>query len=436
MVIWYISKYASPSKYYFGTRHFYLGEEWVKKGHEVYIFTSNASHLTNNLPKFKGKSYSEKINGVNTVWLNTYRSERSSGMTRILSWLHFEWQLFTLGKRKIAKPDVVIISSLSLLTVINAYLFAKRHGAKLIFEIRDIWPLSAIELGGYSKGHPFMRLLAWIEKFGYRKAGAIVGTIPNLAEHVQNVIGTNNKCYCIPQGLSLDFYKDNEKLDDAYIDKNIPKNKFIVAYAGTINANNPLDTLIEAAKKLANHQNIHFLIIGKGDMKEKWMERTKDLSNVSFPPPVDKKKINHFLSFVDVCFDSFESTLARYGLSRNKWIDYMFAGKPIICSYSGYQSMINEANSGSFVKYGDVDGLVNEIVAYSKKDKCELEAMGARAKKYLLENRTFDKLASQYENIMNNIPPVNTKIVASETYSPQGREQAIVKKEVELEVGN
>ena len=55
MVIWYISKYASPQKYFFGTRHFYLAEEWVKKEHEVCVFTSNSSHLTDQLPVFNDK---------------------------------------------------------------------------------------------------------------------------------------------------------------------------------------------------------------------------------------------------------------------------------------------------------------------------------------------------------------------------------------------
>ena len=400
MVIWYISKYASPQKYYFGTRHFYLAEQWVKNGHEAFVITSNASHLTDNLPKFKNKSFSEVINGVKTIWLNTYRSKKSAGLSRILSWIHFEWQLLTFNKKDLSRPDVVIVSSLSLLTVLNGYRFAKKNKAKFIFEIRDIWPLTAIELGGYSKNHPLMLLLSKIEKFGYKKADAIVGTIPNLKEHVTSIIGENAKTYCVPQGLSLDFYQENEKLDDSYVEKYIPRDKFIVAYAGTINANNPLDTLIKAAEKLSLNPNIHFLIVGNGQLKNKWIEKTSHLPNVSFPPVVSKKQVNHLLSFVDVCYDSFESVLARFGLSRNKWIDYMFAGKPIICSYSGYQSMIDEARSGSFVPFGDVDLLINKILAYSKMDRKELLAMGERGKNFLIQNRTFEKLSLDYVSIM------------------------------------
>lgn len=400
MVIWYLCKYASPEKYFFGTRHFYLGKEWAKEDHQVNIFTSNSNHLTESLPQFKSKSFRENIEGVNTIWLKGLKSKKSSGLWRILSWFHFEWQLLTVSKKRIDKPEIIIVSSLSLLTVINGYIFSKRYKAKLIFEVRDIWPLSAIELGKFSKHNPFIIFLSKIEKLGYRKAKAIVGTIPNLGLHVQEIIGSSEKCFCIPQGISLDFYNKSKLLSEEYKEKFIPKNKFIVAYTGTLNTNNPLETLIEAANILKDNNQIHFLIVGKGDKKEKLLDLSENLSNVSFPPAVDKNQVNNLLSMVNVCYDSFSSQLAKFGLSRNKWIDYMYAGKPIVCSYSGFQSMVNEANCGSFVEYGDAIALAQEILKYSKMSISELENIGGRGKLFIIENRTFNKLASQYIRIM------------------------------------
>jgi len=402
MVIWYLCKYASPQKYFFGTRHFYLGAEWVKNGHEVTVFTSNANHLSDNLPKFEGKFFEEEIEGVKTIWLNGKKAKTSSGLARVLSWLQFEWQLFSLPKKKYSKPDVVIASSLSLLTILNGYWLSKKHKAKFILEIRDIWPLSAMELGGYSKYHPFMFLLAIIEKFGYKNARAIVGTMPNLGAHVEQRIGSKNKVFCIPQGVNLSFYDNQQELDGEYIKKYMPTDKFIICYAGTLNANNPLETLIEAADILKTHPQIHFLIVGNGDRKEFLQTKAKNLSNISFPPPVQKKQVNHLLQYSAVCYDSFSSELAKFGLSRNKWIDYMFAEKPIICSYSGFQSMLNEANSGSFVEYGNAQILAQEILKYYRMDSEEIKRLGRNGKEFLLTNRTFQKLAKQYEEIFVN----------------------------------
>ncbi|AWO01184.1 hypothetical protein DLD77_05500 [Chitinophaga alhagiae] len=395
MNIWYICKYASPEKYFFGTRHFYLSEEWVKMGHEVSIITSNASHMSDNLPKFKGKMFFEVINGVKTFWLNTYRSKTSTGISRFLSWLHFEWQVLTMPKQKAGRPDVVIASSLSLFTVISAWIYARQHKARLIFEVRDIWPLSAILLGNYSPKHPIIRLLAMIEKFGYRKADAIVGTIPNLQQHVRNVSSSSAPVYCIPQGLSLSFYEKQESIPPGYFNA-IPPNAFVVCYAGTISINNPLSTLVEAARLLKNERDIYFVIVGDGSNKPNLQEEAKGLPNVLFLPPLKKSQINDLLVKVHVCYDSFESFLAAYGLSRNKWIDYMYAGKPLVCSYDGFQSMVNEAGNGAFVKYGDSRALADKLYEYYLTPRTELAEIGLKGKEFLLTHRTFDRLAKEY----------------------------------------
>jgi len=402
-VIWLICKYASPIKYYFGTRHFYLGEEWVKKGNKVYIFTSNSNHLTKSLPSFKGKSFKEDINGIDTIWLNTFKSKTNNGFSRIVSWFHFEWQVLTVSKKKFHKPDVIIVSSLSLLSVVSGLILSKRYKAKFILEIRDIWPLSIIELGHYSKWHPFILFLSWVEKLGYKKADVIVGTMPNLEEHVKNKIKSYKKVVCVPQGINLDFYKNKSFLSDHFMDEVFTKikGKFIVAYIGTINPNNPIDLLLEAAEILKKRTDIFFLILGDGSRRNFLKVKYSNLNNVKFIDPINKSLVNHFLQNVSVCFDSLDSSIAKYGLSRNKWIDYMYAAKPIICSFSGFQSMINEVNAGSFVPYGDAKALAMEIEKYAAMDKIDLQRMGQRGHDYIISNRNFSKLALDYLKLMD-----------------------------------
>ena len=229
MNIWYISKYATPSKYFFGTRHFFLAEEWVKYGVDVTVITSNSSHLSNSLPKFSKTTFIEYINGVRTIWVNTFKSRKSSGVSRIVSWFDFDLKLLMFSKKKLSNPDVIIISSLSLTTILPAWFLSRKYNAKLVFEIRDIWPLSIIVLGNYSEFNPFIIYLSWLEKFGYKKSNLIVGTMPNLIEHVRINCKISTKCICIPQGLSINFYNNEQiELDPHYIISHIPINKFII----------------------------------------------------------------------------------------------------------------------------------------------------------------------------------------------------------------
>ena len=135
--VWLICKYASPEKYFFGTRHFYLAEEWVKSGHDVTIFTSNSSHLTDKLPQFKEGRMLETIDGVKTIWLNVFKTKKNSSMGRILGWVHFELKVLFTSKRKFKKPDVIIASSLSILSIISGFLLSRYYKARFILEIRS-----------------------------------------------------------------------------------------------------------------------------------------------------------------------------------------------------------------------------------------------------------------------------------------------------------
>lgn len=397
--IWLICKYASPEKYFFGTRHFYFAEEWVKNGHEVTVFTSNASHLTDKLPQFSGSRMVEDIQGVRTVWLKLRKSIRSSSATRVLSWLHFEWKVLTTSKKQLKRPDVVIASSLSILSIISGYLLARYYKARFILEIRDIWPLSAIHLGGYKPNNPVMWLLGILEKFGYRKAEVIVGTMPNLLEHVREVEPRFKDCVCIPQGIKEELLYEFEPLGDKYISETFTPKTFKVAYAGTINSNNPIDILLEAVSNLPVEEQVEAYILGSGSMLETYKKKYAHCNQIKFVPEIPKKLVKAFLEQTDICFDAIDTQIAKFGLSRNKWIDYMNAGKPILCSFTGYQSMINEANCGSFVPYGNVDLLAKEILKYKTMPAEELLVIGKRAKEYLKKNRLMCQLARDYEKL-------------------------------------
>jgi glycosyltransferase involved in cell wall biosynthesis len=395
--IWLICKYASPEKYFFGTRHFFLSEAWIKNGYDVTIFTSNSSHLTDKLPRFSGSRMIEDINGVKTIWLKVIKSRNSSSFLRILSWIHFELKILMTPKRDISKPDVIIVSSLSILSIISGYIFSRIYKAKFLLEIRDIWPLSAKKLGRFGNHNIFIFLLSALERFGYRNADVIVGTMPNLIEHVGNIERRYKKCVCIPQGITLEQLDSEEKLSEEYIQQTFTKSTFKVVYAGTINVNNPLEVLLEAILKIPDSEMVECYVLGSGSMLDMYRVKFQSCQRIKFIPPIPKNQVKSFIRQTDLCFDSIDSEIAKYGLSRNKWIDYMNAGRPIICSYSGFQSMINESGCGSFVEFGNVELLAKKILEYKNMTKELRTEIGENGRKFLKENRLFPILAKQYE---------------------------------------
>jgi len=401
--IWYVSKYASPLKYGFASRHFYLAKEFIENGNPTIIISSDSNHLVN-IPYRKPIYYKEEIDGVETWWIRTIKYKSANSFRRIVSWFDFEIKFWFMPKSRLRKPDILIISSLSLLTILNGVLLKRKYGCRLIFEIRDIWPLTLIEEGGFKPYNPFVLMLAWVEKMGYRNADIIVGTMPNLSEHVNNVMGHEMKCTCIPFGYDPSFYINSQLLPDDYIENFIPKGKIVVGYAGTIGLTNALEPFIDCAIAMKDNPHIHFLLVGGGRLLNQLKERANGLSNITFAPKVVKTQVQSVLSHCNILYLSVkDSRVWNYGLSLNKLIDYMMAAKPIIASYNGYPSMINEAGCGRFIPANNVTILKQTIEEYASLSQQELFEIGKRGRDWLVRNRPYEKIAKNYCKLMDGI---------------------------------
>lgn len=397
MNIWFISKYASSPLYAKApSRLFYLAKEAKELGHEVRLITSDSNHFTS-IPE-TGKVYNyENQDTVDIVWIKTKKYKKTASIERILSWLDFEWKLFRMPLKKIIKPDVVIISSLSIFTIFYGYFLKKRYSSFLVFEIRDIWPLTLIEEGGFSKWHPLSIIIGFVEKFGYKNSDLIVGTMPNLKQHVLNSGVLNKQVFCSPLGFEPNKYlEENLSLNNPFQNL-IPEEKVVIGYAGSMGISNGLDIFIEAIKSMNSYTNIHFLLVGSGDLKEKFQNSLSENSNVTFLPRIEQDHVKYFLNKCDILYLSTQhSKVWDFGQSMNKVVEYMLSAKPIIATYTGFPSMINEANCGIFLNTTKSEELVNTFVKYALMSNSEREAIGKNGRSWIFENRKYNKLASEY----------------------------------------
>jgi len=402
LCIWYISKYVvPPTQAGVGSRGFHILREIARMGHQCLLVTSDSNHLAK-IPALEEPYRLETVQGVDVCWLRTRKYVGAKSLGRALSWLDFEWKLLRHRKRSLPKPDVIIASSLSPLTILNGIWLKHKFKCRLVFEVRDIWPLTIVEEGNFSRFNPFVIALGLIERIGYCRADQIVGTMPNLEAHVREITGQNRPVYCIPMGIYESELENVLPLPHDYAPKHIPIGKFLVCHAGTIGITNALDTFFECALLMQEHKDIHFLMVGKGDLKTHYQELYEDLPNVSFAPAVPKAMVQSVLEKCDLLFFSaFKSKVWDFGQSLNKVTDYMVSGKPVVASYSGFPSMINEAESGSFVPAGDAAALRDEILKYAALSSEKREEMGAAGREWILENRAYSKLASDYIDIMN-----------------------------------
>lgn len=383
-----------------GLRAFTLLREMTRKGHSCLAITSDSNHLIEP-PSFHGDSMVEVIDGVDVHWVKTRKYQGAKSLGRILSWFDFEWKLWRHLRKSPDRPDAVIISSLSLLTILNGLIVRRRHKCRLIFEVRDIWPLTIVAEGGFSRFNPFVLALALVEKLAYRSSDAIVGTMPNLREHVVEVSGSSTPVHCIPMGVDLGTQEMQREVPQYYVNEYIPTNKFVVCHAGTIGITNALDTFLQCAELMIDNSSVYFLIVGDGDLKKQYQSQYGHLPNVGFAPAVPRMMVPSVLQQCDVAyFSTHPSRVWDFGQSLNKVVDYMLSGTPVIASYSGYPSMINEAGSGTYVPAGDVTALRSEIERFASLPGSQREQMGLAGRTWIVANRPYSVLAEEYLTIL------------------------------------
>ena len=393
--IWFINEYAGSPYYGMEFRHYYIGKELVKVGYEVAIVSSSYSHLFKKTPKKR----KENIDGINYLWIKTFNYGTAHNKKRILKWFIFMLKIFLLPFI-LKKPDFIVVSPMAPFPILPAWVLSKILGAKLIYEVKDIWPLSLVELGGINPKNPLIYIMSLCERFAIKKSDVIVSTLKNYGEHLTKDLLINKEFVWINNGIYLDEMKNKEPLSKNIEDK-IPKNKFIVGYTGTIGTSNDMETLCKAAKLLKNREDILFVIVGNGKDKQNLLDTYSNLDNIVFIEPIKKAQVQSMLDRFDICYIGWKKDkLYNYGISPNKIFDYMYSAKPILHAYSGKGDIIEIANAGLTVEAENPNQIAEGVLNFYNMPIENRVNLGKNAKSYILEHFTYEKLARKYKEIL------------------------------------
>ena len=314
---------------------------------------------------------------------------------RMFSWIQFEINLFLffifLPKSK--RPDVVIASSFSLFTFYTVAILKKIYKFKMLVEVRDICPQTEVEFGRIKESGIIYKIFKYIELFGYKHADKIFSTIPKFDDYLKTQGVFKKDFLWIPQGFDKEYIPPLKTKDSS-------GENFTVMYAGTIGEVNLVEEICIAAEQLQN-TNIQFIIYGDGPLKESLKQKYSHLQNLDFKGVVSKRKIAEILMGADLLINMCaDKSVYQYGVSPNKWIDYMLAAVPILVTYNGYQNIINEAWCGWFIKANDPKLMANKILEISKMSPTELRQIGLNGRKYAIENHDYEMLANKLLNFI------------------------------------
>jgi len=405
--LWILNHYAVSPDMSGITRHFDFGKELVRRGHQVTIFASGFDHQTKKYVKVgpKERRRIEEYDGVRFVWINTIPYTKND-WHRVVNMLSYAYRVLGCDKG-LPRPDAVIGSSMHPFAASAGWWLARRYNADFLFEERDLWPKTAIDMGAMRENSVPAHLLYKWEDFMYKKAKKIIVLMPYGEEYAVSRGADPSKIVWLPNGVDLARFDNPKPLpDDSPVGSAFTKfgDSFKVVYAGSHGPANGLEVIIKAAYILKTSElNIHFFLVGDGPQKGVLMKMAQEsgLRNISFLPPVPKDQVPSVLARADLLVHTLRKIEAlRYGVSSNKMYDYLASCKPVVTSMDAGNNPVVEANCGVAVEAENPQALAEAIVSIAKMSEEERNKLGLNGRHYVEKYHDIKILADKLEDAL------------------------------------
>jgi glycosyltransferase involved in cell wall biosynthesis len=384
-----------------GTRHYELARYLAARGHRVTVIASTVSYLTGKAEAVK--DVSEKAEGggsVSVLRARTYSALHRSFVHRVFSFISFMASSFWLGL-KVRQVDLVWGTSPPIFQGVTAWLLARLKRAPFLFEVRDLWPAFAIQVG-VLRNPLLIRLSQWLERFLYRRADRVMVNSPGFIEHVQG--RGARRVELVPNGVEVNMF-DPHASGITYRQEHGLEGRFVALYAGAHGLSNDLRVVLGAAQRLADRPEISIVLLGDGKEKPVLMAQAADLglTNLHFLPPLPKAGMAEALAAADACIAILKPIPLYATVYPNKVFDYMAAGRPVILAIDGViRQVVEEAQGGFFTPPGDDAALAQAILRLAD-DPSQARQMGLNARSYVEAHFDRATLAGQLAEIFEQM---------------------------------
>lgn len=298
-------------------------------------------------------------------------------------------------------PNALIVSSMSMFPIYPAIFYRRKFKQlnKLIFEVRDIWPLTLIELGGISRFNPMILIMNATEWIAYKYADILISVLPNADKHIQKKIKSDKPVHWIPNGIDPDTFIDETLSPE--IRSVFNGDQFKIVYAGAVGKANALEPFLDAYSRLQDPGRFKFIVIGSGPELINLKTRYNNIENIVFCGKIPKKQVLQALKLSDVLFIGWHNlSIYRFGVSANKYCDYMLAAKPIVSSGNLAFDPVRDAECGVVVDAENPVQIANAIEEMESLSVHERSKLGLNGYHYLIRNNTITVLASKYLKLL------------------------------------
>ena len=395
MKILYITQYFYPEVSATSNRAYANAKFLSAAGHNVCVVTEMPNHPKGIIyDNYKGKLYCrEKLDGIDILRTWIYTSPKKTFIKRIMFYVTFMFFGAIIALLNWRRFDVIYVSSPPLFVGFIGLLIKKIFPkTKFIFEVRDLWPKSAIDIGELKN----KTIINFSEKFEnklYQVSNKVIAVTEGINDYINNIIP--GKSVLIPNGVDLSLYETKGRTDE----------KFIIVYTGTLGLIHGLEIIIKAAKKLKEESDIIFQFIGDGPKKVELKKLAADykLRNVDFIDSVPVDQIKTYLTSASVGISTTKKLELCKGTLPVKIFGYMACELPVLSSGWGESAiLIDKSGAGLNSEPEKVDELVDRIL-WMKRNPDKISQMGKKGRLYVEKNYNRKEQAKEIENLLKSI---------------------------------
>lgn len=335
----------------------------AEKGHQVTVISGETGYMRPDQPKrpwYKRLLRTERDGLVNIVRTYTYSELHRSYLGRLASFISFSLTA-PFGLLRVEKPDVLLASSPPIFPMFSIWLVCKLRRIPMVFEVRDLWPESAVQMG-ILRSRPLIAVMSWMERVLYDHSDLIVTLTHGIRENIERRGWQSAKLRVLTCGVDLGMlFPDplaglDTRRQHGWADHRV------VLYLGAMGQANNLDLVLDAAA-ICEDKSVIFVLVGDG-MKRPGLEarvEAESLGNVMILPSIPKEMVRAYICAADICLVTLLDIPLFQGAIPTKLLDYMACERPVLCGVAGEAAEIVQESGAGVVFLPTPENLVSAM---------------------------------------------------------------------------
>mgnify|MGYP004510172637 FL=1 len=389
-------------------RLYELAVRLQRKGVQVNVLTAMPNYPQMKVyPEYKGKHYvRETMEGMEVLRCWIYASKSKSVVKRLANYFSFVFSSLFHGLIHLKKQDILLVESPPLFLGMTAYLLSVAKGAKMVFNVSDLWPESAERLGIISNKF-LLGGAKVLEEFCYKRAKLVSGQTQGIVNNISKRFPKKD-VYWLKNGVDINLYNtEKQKEKGRWRRENAYKEgDFLLFYGGIIGYAQGLDIILNAAKRLKDYEKIKFVLLGNGPEKERLLAMKAELAleNLNFYDAVPKFEMLEIIGDMDASIIPLRKLDLFKGAIPSKIFENSAMKKPIILGVEGEakELFIEQGGCGLAFEPENVEELCEKILTLYN-NPVLVSTFGENGLRYVSENFNRDEIAKEFYDKLQQI---------------------------------